>query len=241
MSAAPTPRAVERRIFAVPLWGACVTNWRVTLGEYILLAAGSLFVIVDPLATAPAFLAMTPHDTPEQRLRTARIACSTMAAVLLAFAFAGKIIFKIFGITMPAFQIAASIVLLIIALDMLRVQRSRVQETREEKEAGTEKDDVAVTPLAIPMLAGPGAISTTILLQNEAKNFSQHAALCGCIVAVAVASYWIFRLAVRGARWLNPIAMSIAIRVMGLLLAAVAVQFMLNAFKAFAGELISGP
>jgi multiple antibiotic resistance protein len=213
----------------------------VTLGEYILLAAGSLFVIVDPLATAPAFLAMTPHDTPEQRLRTARIACSTMAAVLLAFAFAGKIIFKIFGITMPAFQIAASIVLLVIALDMLRVQRSRVQETREEKEAGTEKDDVAVTPLAIPMLAGPGAISTTILLQNEAKNFSQHAALCGCIVAVAVASYWIFRLAVQGARWLNPIAMSIAIRVMGLLLAAVAVQFMLNAFKAFAGELIPGP
>ena len=212
-----------------------------SLIEYILLAASSLFVIVDPLATAPAFLAMTPNDTPEQRLRTARMACVTMAVVLLVFSVAGTLLFKIFGITMAAFQIAASIVLLIIALDMLRVQRSRVQETREEKQAGAEKMDIAITPLAIPMLAGPGAISTTILLQNEAHNVPQHIALYGCILAVAVASYLIFRLAVRSARWLNPIAMSIAIRVMGLLLAAVAIQFMLNGIKSFRLELISAP
>jgi multiple antibiotic resistance protein len=209
--------------------------------EYVLLAASSLFVIVDPLATAPAFLAMTPNDTPEQRLRTARMACVTMAVVLLVFSVAGTLLFKIFGITMAAFQIAASIVLLIIALDMLRVQRSRVQETREEKQAGAEKMDIAITPLAIPMLAGPGAISTTILLQNEAHNVPQHIALYGCILAVAVASYLIFRLAVRSAHWLNPIAMSIAIRVMGLLLAAVAIQFMLNGIKSFRLELISAP
>jgi multiple antibiotic resistance protein len=209
--------------------------------EYVLLAASSLFVIVDPLATAPAFLAMTPNDTPEQRLRTARMACSTMAVVLLVFSVAGTLLFKVFGITMAAFQIAASIVLLIIALDMLRVQRSRVQETREEKQAGAEKMDIAITPLAIPMLAGPGAISTTILLQNEAHNVPQHIALYGCILAVAVASYLIFRLAVRSAHWLNPIAMSIAIRVMGLLLAAVAIQFMLNGIKSFRLELISAP
>jgi multiple antibiotic resistance protein len=210
----------------------------VTLSEYILLAASSLFVIVDPLATAPAFLAMTPNDSAEQRLRTARLACFTTMFVLLAFAFAGTAIFKIFGITMAAFQIAASIVLLIIALDMLRVQRSRVQETREETRAGIDKPDIAITPLAIPMLAGPGAISTTILLQNEATTIAQHVALYCCIAGVALVSYLIFRLAVRGARWLNPIAMSIAIRVMGLLLAAVAIQFMLNAIKAFVTELI---
>jgi len=213
----------------------------VSLTEYILLAASSLFVIVDPLATAPAFLAMTPNDTPEQRLRTAKVACGTLAAVLLVFSMAGMAIFKVFGITMPAFQIAASIVLLIIALDMLRVQRSRVQETREEKDAGAEKSDIAVTPLAIPMLAGPGAISTTILLQNEAHTIPQHFALYGCILAVALASYLIFRLVVRGARWLNPIAMSIAIRVMGLLLAAIAVQFMLNALLQFRVEWNAAP
>jgi multiple antibiotic resistance protein len=210
-----------------------------SLSEYILLAMTSLFVIVDPLATAPAFLAMTPNDTPEQRLRTAGLASFTTAVVLLAFAFAGTELFKVFGITMPAFQIAASIILLLIALDMLRVQRSRVQQTREETQAGVEKTDIAITPLAIPMLAGPGAISTTILLQNEAKTLAEHIALYGCIVAVSLATYLVFRLAVRGARWLNPIAMSIAIRVMGLLLAAVAVQFMLNAIKEFHSQLIA--
>jgi multiple antibiotic resistance protein len=213
----------------------------VSLSEYILLAASSLFVIVDPLAIIPVFLAMTPNDTPEQRLRMARVASLTVAAVLLAFAFAGATLFKIFGITMPAFQIAASIVLLIIALDMLRVQRSRLQHTTEETQAGAEKTDIAITPLAIPMLAGPGAISTTILLSNEAKTIPEHMALYGCIMAVALATYLIFRLAVRGARWLNPIAMSIAIRVMGLLLAAIAVQFMLNAIKAFHSELMATP
>ena len=212
-----------------------------SLSEYILLAGSSLFVIVDPLATAPAFLAMTPDDTPAERLRTAKVACCTMAAVLLVFSVAGSMIFKVFGLTMPAFQIAASIVLLLIALDMLRVQRSRVQETHEEKQAGTEKDEIAVTPLAIPMLAGPGAISTTILLQNEAQTVAQHLALYGCIVAVALASYLTFRLAVRGARWLNPIAMSIATRIMGLLLASVAIQFMLNAIKMFHADLIVIP
>lgn len=201
------------------------------LPEYTLLAVSSLFVIVDPLATVPAFLAMTPTDTPEQRTKMARLACWVMAGVLLAFAIAGKWIFKFLGITMPAFQLAASIVLLLVALDMLRAQRSRVQETSEETAAGAEKTDIAVAPLAIPMLAGPGAISTAILLHNQAANVYQRAAFYLCILAVALASYLILRLSARGAQWLSPIAMNITARIMGLLLAAVAIQFMLNALK----------
>jgi multiple antibiotic resistance protein len=213
----------------------------IKLFEYILLAASSLFVIVDPLAVVPAFLAMTPNDTAEQRIRTARLACCVTAGVLLLFSVAGQLVFKVMGITMPAFQIAASILLLIVALDMVRAQRSRVQETHEERMAGTEKTDVAVTPLAIPMLAGPGAISTVILLQNEARDIPQHIALYGCIVAVSLVSYLILRISARSARWLNPIMMSIAIRIMGLLLAAVAIQFMLNAIKAFRLDLLALP
>jgi multiple antibiotic resistance protein len=212
----------------------------VTLFEYTVLAASSLFVIVDPLATIPAFIAMTPHDTPAQRIRMARLACCVMAGILLAFAIAGKWIFKFFGLTMPAFQIATSIVLLFVALDMLRAQRSRVQETHEETEAGAEKTDIAVTPLAMPMLAGPGAISTAILLQSQAsetKNLTYSLALYGCILLVSFVSYLTLRLSAHGARWLNPIAMNIAMRIMGLLLAAVAVQFMLNAIRALKGDL----
>lgn len=200
--------------------------------EYTLLAFGSLFVIVDPFATVPAFIAMTPRDTPEQRVRTARLACIVMAAVLLIFALAGKIIFKLLGITLPAFQIAASIVLLIVALDMLRAQRSRVVETQEETDAGAEKTDIAITPLAVPMLAGPGAISTVILLQSRAADVAQHVSMYVCIVAVSFASYLIFRVSARGAQWLNPIAMKVMTRIMGLLLAAVAAQFMINGLKA---------
>ncbi len=202
-----------------------------SLAEYIFLAASSLFVIVDPLATVPAFLAMTPTDSPEQRIRMARLACCVAAGVLLGFAVAGKWIFKVLGITMPAFQIAASVMLLLVALDMLRAQRSRVQETSEETAAGVEKTDIAVTPLAIPMLAGPGAISTAVLLHNQAANLGQRVALYLCIGVVCLASYFILRISARGARWLSPIAMNITARVMGLLLAAVAIQFMLNAVR----------
>jgi multiple antibiotic resistance protein len=114
-----------------------------------------------------------------------------------------------------------------------------VQQTIEEAQAGAQKDDIAITPLAIPMLAGPGAFSTVILLQNEAKTFAQHVALPGCIVGVSAATYVVFRLAVRGPRWLGPIAMSIVVRIMGLLLSAVAVQFMLNGIRAFRADLLS--
>ena len=141
-----------------------------SLTEYVLLATSSLFVIVDPLAVVPAFLAMTPTDSPEQRIRMARLACCVMAGVLIVFAIAGKWIFKFLGITMPAFQIAASLVLLLVALDMLRAQRSRVQETSEETAAGVEKTDIAVAPLAIPMLAGPAALSTVTVLMAQAEN-----------------------------------------------------------------------
>jgi multiple antibiotic resistance protein len=201
------------------------------LTGYIFLALSSLFIIVDPLAAIPAFISMTPEDTPEERQRMAGLACAVMAGVLIVFALAGKWIFKFLGITMPAFQIAASIVLLLVALDMLRAQRSRVQETTEETAAGARKTDIAITPLAVPMLAGPGAISTVILLQARAVDFLQHTALFGCILGVSLASYFVLHIAARGARWLNPIALRITTRIMGLLLAAVAIQFMLNALQ----------
>jgi multiple antibiotic resistance protein len=203
----------------------------VNLVEYAVLATSSLFVIVDPLATVPAFLAMTPTDSPAQRIKMARLACCVTAGVLIAFSTAGKWIFKFLGLTMPAFQVAASIVLLLIALDMLRAQRSRVQETQEETDAGLAKADIAITPLAIPMLSGPGAISTVFLLRTQAADWMQVMALCVAIALVAASSWLILRFSAEGARWLSPIALRIGTRIMGLLLAAVAMQFMLNALR----------
>jgi multiple antibiotic resistance protein len=199
--------------------------------EFTILAFGTLFVIVDPIATVPAFLAMTPGDSVAQRTAMARLACWVMAGVLAMFGLAGKFIFKFLGITLEAFQIAGSVVLMLIALDMLRAQRSRVQETRGEVEAGAEKTDIAITPLAVPMLAGPGAISSVILLHNQAANLAQEIAVFACIGVVSVLSYFVLRFASHGTRFLNPIAMKIITRLMGLLLAAVAVQFLINGLR----------
>ena len=120
--------------------------------EYTVLTFGSLFAIVDPMAAIPAFLAMTARDTVAQRQRMALVACATCGGVLAAFAAAGPTIFRLFGITLPSFQIAGGLILLLSSLDMLRAKRSPMKETVEETEAGMSQDDIAITPLAIPML-----------------------------------------------------------------------------------------
>jgi multiple antibiotic resistance protein len=161
----------------------------------------------------------------------ARLACVVMAGVLLAFALTGKLIFNFLGITLPSFQMAGSVILLLIALDMLRAQRSRVQETPEETFAGVEKEDIAITPLAVPMLAGPGAISTVIILHGKAEGWLQQIALLVCILAVGAVTYVILAVSAHGAKWLSPIALRLTTRIMGMLLAAIAMQFLINALQ----------
>lgn len=208
-----------------------------TLTEYALFAFSSLFVIVDPVAAVPAFVAMTSRDSVAQRLRMARVACLVMVGLLTGFALVGQTLFNLLGITLPAIQVAGALVLLLVALDMLRAQRSAVQETAEETAAGSSKEDIAITPLAVPMLAGPAAISTVILLEAQAATWAHRGMLLACLVLVGLASYIIFALGATGAKWLSPIADRIITRLMGLLLAALAVQFLFNGLKGEGGLL----
>jgi multiple antibiotic resistance protein len=143
-----------------------------SLSEYILFAFSSLFVIVDPIATVPAFLAMTPTDSPSGRIKMARLACIVTAAILLAFSLAGKMIFSFLGHhpgRLPDGRQHRP------APDCHRYA-ARPTLTRsgnpEETDAGMAKADIAITPLAVPMLAGPGAISTVILLHSKAADWS---------------------------------------------------------------------
>jgi multiple antibiotic resistance protein len=202
-----------------------------TLGEYSLLTVTSIFVIVDPIATVPAFIAMTPQDSPAEKLRMARLACGVAAGVLMLFAATGNTIFKVMGITLPAFELAGSLLLLRIALDMLYARRSPARETEEEVAAGAAKADIAISPLGVPMLAGPGAISTVLILLSQARGIWQVAVLFASIPLVCFLSYWIFWLAVRGTRYLNSLALKLITRLFGLLLASVAVQFIFNALE----------
>jgi len=205
-----------------------------SLLEYSILAFSSLFAIIDPIAVVPLFLAITPNDTPEMRIRMARLACIVAAGVLLLFVVAGNLIFKLLGLTMPAFQIAGSIILFLIAIDMLQARRPQVKETPADTEAGAEKDDIAITPLAVPMLAGPGAISTALILMGKADSLAKQVSLCGSIVLVCLTGFLILRLSAHGAQRISPIAMRIFTRLMGLLLAAIAVQLVSDGVVAIA-------
>ncbi|MBI3563962.1 MAG: NAAT family transporter [Elusimicrobia bacterium] len=199
--------------------------------EYAFLTFGSLFAIVDPFAAIPTFLAMTANDTAEQRRRMARTACITCAGVMGAFALLGPAIFKMFGITLPAFQVAGGLVLLLSALDMLRAQKSPLKETPEEVAEGMSKDDIAITPLAVPLLAGPGAITTSIVLAGRATTLPHKVVFFTLIALVALLSYWTLTVAAESAKRLSSTILNIITRLMGLLLAAIGVQFILSALK----------
>lgn len=197
--------------------------------EYALLTFGSLFAIVDPFAAIPPFLAMTAQDGVEQRRRMAKTACIVCWLVMTTFSVLGLSLFRLFGITLPAFQIAGGLILLLSALDMLRAQRSPLKETAEEMEAGMAKEDIAITPLAIPILSGPGAITTVIVLSGQAHDWGRRLIIYVSIAGVAVASYIILAAISSGARKLSPIALNVITRLMGLLLAAIGVQFIIGA------------
>lgn len=195
------------------------------------MGAGSLLAMINPLGAVPTFFAMTPDNTAPERLKMARTACITATGVLIVFAASGNMLFRFFGITIPAFQMAGGLVLLLVSLDSLRAKRSAVQETEEEKAEGVAKTDVSITPLAIPMLSGPGAITTAILLASKAKNLIYDGVLLLLFLLVGAVCYIIFRFAIKKAPKINPIAMNITTRLMGLILAAIAMQFIIDGVK----------
>src|ERR1700728_1712535 len=127
--------------------------------RFSLLALSSIFFLVDPFAALPTFFAMTEGDDAQHRRAIARKASITALTVLAAFAIAREAIFRLFGITLPAFEIAGGIILLLIGLDMLQAKRSPTQESSPETQAAASKDDAGIVPLGIPMLAGPGSIT----------------------------------------------------------------------------------
>ncbi|HSN16198.1 MAG TPA: MarC family protein [Anaeromyxobacteraceae bacterium] len=203
-----------------------------------LVALSALFFVVDPIAAVPFFLAVTRGDAVATR-RSAALRASVTAFVVLAFfALAGAAILSWLGVTLAAFKIAGGVVLLLIALDMIRTQPSKARITDVEVAAGAEKDDPAIVPLAMPLLAGPGSIATSIVLMTRAHDHGRWQAL-PLLLAIAVtciATYFILAGAARTERVLGRSALAIVERAAGLLLVAVAIQFILDGVgEAFPG------
>ncbi len=198
--------------------------------QFGLVTVTSVLFIVDPIAAVPSYLVVTQNESAAERRRTALRACSAMGLMLVVFAAAGRFIFQAFGITLPAFRIAGGLILWLVALDMVRAQRS-TQESSQELAEGQAKEDVAVTPLAIPILAGPGAISTVMVLAGEIRSIGHGVVVYGAIVITAVISYITLRLGERLVEIMGQTGIKVMTRIMGLLLAAVATQFILTGIR----------
>jgi multiple antibiotic resistance protein len=203
--------------------GAYVTHFLVSLS--------AVFFVVDPIGVVPIFLAITAGDSDEKMRRTALRACLVACGLLMFFAMFGGLIFQVFGVSLAAFRVAGGILLLITALDMLRARPSETRTTQTEQQEGVHKEDVALVPLAMPLLAGPGAIASAMVLMSKGETLMMAVPVLAAIVLTFAASYFILRASNLVLRMLKQSGVAILERVMGLILAAIAVQFIADGAK----------
>ena len=197
---------------------------------YIFNAFVGIFVIVDPFAVIPVYISLT-KDFPlaQEQAHVRRKATLIAWVILITFALSGMAIFKVFGITLPAFQIAGGILLLKFGLAQLSDSRDRVNP--EEKRESKDRDDISVFPLAIPLLAGPGSISTVVLYSSKAHGEIRMISLVVAITAALLSCLVILKMARYLYRYLGKTGLNLMTKLMGILLTAIAVQFIINGLK----------
>jgi multiple antibiotic resistance protein len=199
--------------------------------SFSLLSLSAIFFVVDPMGVIPVFMAMTRNDPPQKRIDMARRASVTAFLILTTFALAGTLIFKVFGVTLGAFKVAGGVLLLLTSIEMLRAQPQRTRTSPEEEAEGKEKEDVAIFPLAIPLLAGPGSIATVITLMAKAGRILFAVPVIFSIAVTCFVSYLMLRAAEPIGRLLGVTGLAVLNRVIGLIIGAIAVQFMFDGIK----------
>jgi multiple antibiotic resistance protein len=184
----------------------------------------ALLVIVNPLGIIPVFVAMTADNTDLQRKHIARIAAQTVSVVLLVSALLGERVLEMFGISIPSFKVAGGILIMISAIAMMQASPAREKQTPEEAEEAIAKASIAVVPLGIPLLAGPGAMSTMVIYVSESRTLVHLGAVLIIAVLVALIVWLALKIASRVGRYMSVTTVNVATRIMGLLLAALAVE-----------------
>ena len=217
-------------VFANPATTALNDLSQSPIVRFSVLALSSIFFLVDPFAAIPAFLAITERADAARRKRMARKGAMTCFIVLTSFALGGQLIFRMFGITLPAFEIAGGLILLLIGLDMLQAKRSATQRLTGDTVEAAAKEDAGIVPLGIPMLAGPGAISSVMVLVGQVPTLWgwQMGAILGAIAFTTVVTYFVLAAASRVRHFLGETGIRILVRIMGLLLVALAMQYFVN-------------
>jgi len=198
--------------------------WELILGTVL-----ALLPVLNPLASAPTFLAITEGDTPEYRLRQLRMACVYMVAILVSFLVGGTFIMGFFGLSIPGLRIAGGLVVAGIGFTMLMgpARRERSPDDPAEAEARAKRD-ISFSPLAMPMLSGPGSIAVTIGFTSLANHWLDYVAIILGILVVAVITYATLRLSDRVVRGIGVNGMNALTKVMGFLILCIGIQFVVN-------------
>ena len=190
-----------------------------------------LVIIMDPLGNLPFFLLFTEGNSPSERRRVAAASSLTACMILIVFGMTGDAILRFFGIGLPAFQLAGGFIFFVYALQMLHVIPGSLKSTSEEKQEGVEKENVALVPLATPLLAGPGAITVVLVWQETPENPVDTARVLSANVMGCFIGYHVFHFGARIVRAMGVGGIRVVTRLMGLLLAVIAVQFMVSGFQ----------
>lgn len=207
-----------------------------TSGAALLIASfTSLFSVVNPLTAMPIFLSLMEGHTPEEKIKTARKAGIYMFFVLIIFLLAGTYILSFFGISLPGIQIAGGLVIVRAGFSMLNPEKSGEKLTEKDQEAAMEKEDVSFSPLAMPLLSGPGSIAVVIGFGSEAKGAVDYAVNGFAVFLTAALAYSILRVAPWLVKYIGKTGMNVITRMMGFIALAIGVQFVINGISKFFG------
>ncbi|MCD6326078.1 NAAT family transporter [bacterium] len=192
---------------------------------YFVKVVGAIFAIVNPVGAATIFVSLSQGRGHDEVRRIPRRTAIAVSAILIVTGFFGHYILAFFGVGIPAFRVGGGILILLISIAMMRARQPRSKYTPREASESAEKEDIAVVPLAIPLMAGPGAISTVIMQTQQASNLAQSATIVAAITLIGVAIYVFFKLGAPLVEKLGRTGINIFTRIMGLMLAAVSIEF----------------
>ncbi len=191
----------------------------------------SLVAIVNPFGVIPIFISMTAAESTAERRKTMNLVPIGVTVILLASLFFGEELLRIFGISIDSFRVGGGILILLMAISMLNAKISSIVQTGEEADESIRKESVAIVPLAMPLLAGPGAISTVIVAAHKTVGVTHYIIMSSVIMLLSVLIWGVLRMSPWIVRHISATGINIITRTMGLILAAIAIEFIANGIK----------
>ncbi len=208
------------------------------LWPFALLSFTSFFTIMNPVGTMPVFMSMTSELSDRQRKNTARKAVIVAFFTVLFFAFTGQLLFKFFGISVNSFRIVGGIIFFMMGFDMLHARLGGIKFSGKESEINAYVDDISVTPLGIPMICGPGAITNGIVLMEDANSAGLKIVLVLSVLAVLLVSYFLLVGSSKISERLGDTGNKVLMRLMGLIVMVIAVEFFFTGLKPVLTDII---